>query len=83
MAKSIPPFLKYTKPTPQSDERLISHLFVAGEAIDDLAHHYWGDRTLWRDIADRNNILDVRQIQPGTILLIPERPLEEGAFESE
>ena len=46
-----------------------------------VAHRFYGDWRLWKVIADRNDIVDARQIAPGTVLLIPELPLEKGAFE--
>ena len=80
--RSISPFEFYGAANPTSDALLVEHLFVAGDTISGLAHRYFGDWKLWRIIADRNNISDVRQIAPGTILLIPEQPLEIGVFES-
>ena len=80
--RSISPFERYGTATPAEDSQLTEHLFVAGETVSGLAHRYYDDWRLWRLIADRNNLGDVRQIAPGTILLIPALPLETGAFES-
>lgn len=80
--RSISPFEYYGAATPIEDALLIEHLFVAGETLSGLAHRYYDDWKLWRIIADRNEISDPRQIAPGTILLIPEQPLEIGIFES-
>lgn len=75
--RSISPYEFYGAPTPPEDAVLIEHQFIAGETLSGLAHRYYDDWKLWRIIADRNNIADVRQIEPGTVLLIPEQPLEE------
>lgn len=80
--RSLSPYQRYGELSPVSDAHLVRHEFIEGETIDGLAHRYWGDRTLWRAIADRNRINDVRQIAPGTVLLIPEMPVERGMFES-
>ncbi len=75
--RSVSPFEFYGVATPADDALLIEHLFVAGETLSGLAHRYYDDWRLWRIIAERNEIIDPRQIAPGTILLIPERPLED------
>lgn len=79
--RSLSPYEFYGEPTPIEDTVLIEHLFTDGETISGLAHRYYGDWQLWRRIAERNQIEDVRRIAPGTVLLIPERPLELGVFE--
>lgn len=79
--RSVSPFEFYGTITSVEDAILIEHLFVAGETISGLAQRYYDDWRLWRIIAERNKIGDVRQVAPGTILLIPERPLETGDFE--
>lgn len=81
MTRSVSPYEFYGAPTPIEDAAIVEHLFVAGETLSGLAHFYYEDWRLWRIIAGRNNIKDVRQITPGTILLIPEQPLEVGDFE--
>lgn len=76
------PYEKFGEFKPNEDGNLQVHIFAAGQTITGLAHRYYGDWRQWRLIADRNDLVDVRQIQPGTELLIPERPLERGRFES-
>ncbi len=80
--RSISPFERYGAATPVQDAVLIEHSFTAGETISGLAHRYYDDWRLWRVIAERNRIVDARQIAPGTLLLIPEQPLEIGVYES-
>lgn len=80
--RSVSPFEFYGEATPAADRVLTEHLFVAGETISGLANFYYGDWRLWRIIAERNRIADVRQIEPGSVLLIPEQPLEVGIYES-
>lgn len=80
--RSISPFERFGEFIPIEDAALTQHIFTAGETISGLAHRYYEDWRKWRIIADRNNIRDPRQIQPGTVLLIPARPVERGFFES-
>ncbi len=75
--RSVSPYEYYGAPAPIADAALTEHLFVAGETISGVAHRYYDDWRLWRVIAERNKIADVRRIAPGTTLLIPQRPLEE------
>lgn len=82
LSRSISPFERFGGYSPVDDATLTIHLFSAGETISGLAHRYYDDWRMWRLIADRNNIADVRKILPGTELLIPRRLLEIGAFES-
>lgn len=82
LERSISPFERLGNFVPIEDAALTVHLFAAGETISGLAHRYYGDWRLWRVIADRNKIIDPRRIANGTQLLIPELPLETGAFES-
>lgn len=82
LERSISPFERFGEFMPVEDAALTVHLFTAGETLSGLAHHYYGDWRIWRVIADRNQIIDPRRIANGTQLLIPERPLETGAFES-
>ncbi len=76
------PFERYGIATPLTDAALRLHVYAAGETISQLADRYLGDWRLWRLIAehDRNKLEDVRQIVPGTILVIPQRPLERGRY---
>jgi nucleoid-associated protein YgaU len=80
--RSIPPFERYGHFVPAEDATLTEHLFADGDWLSDLAHRYYGEWRQWRVIADRNAVIDPRAIDPGTVLLIPERPLEVGAFGS-
>lgn len=79
--RSTSPFERFGQYVPVEDAALTEHLYTAGETLSGLAHRYYNDWRLWRVIADRNKILDPRQIQPGTILLIPERPRERNVLE--
>lgn len=82
LTRSISPFEQYGEYIPVEDAALTVHLYIAGETLSGLAHRYYDDWRLWRVIAERNQIIDPRQIAPGTQLFIPERPLELGVFES-
>ena len=81
MARSISPYEEFGQFNPETDANLQEHAFRDGDTISSLAYRYFGDWKLWRLIADRNRLEDVRQIPIGKILLIPERPLERGRFE--
>lgn len=80
--RSISPYEQFGTASPATDATLEEHLFVRGETLSGIAQQKLGDWQLWRLIADRNDIVDARRIEPGTMLLIPERPLETGRFES-
>ncbi len=82
LERSISPFERFGEYVPVEDAALTVHLFCAGETLSGLAYRYYADWRLWRVIAERNKIRDPRQVAPGAQLLIPERPLERGAFES-
>ena len=80
--RSISPFERFGHYVPVEDATLTEHLMAEGDRLTDLAHRYYGDWRMWRVIAERNAVADPRAIEPGTELLIPERPLETGAFGS-
>ncbi|MGA9774009.1 MAG: hypothetical protein WBV94_33570 [Blastocatellia bacterium] len=79
--RSISPYERWGSFRPDEDANLVEHVFRDQETISGLAHFYYGDWRLWRLIANRNRIEDVRQISPGKVLVIPERPLERGRYE--
>jgi len=80
--RSISPYERFGQFVPFTDASLRVHLWDAGDTITGLANRYLGDWRLWRLIADRNQVYDVRQIPLGTQLLIPALPLEKGLYES-
>lgn len=79
--RSISPFERFGNYQPEEDANLQEYVFTDADTLTGLAHRYYGDWRLWRLIADRNQVADVRQIAVGTLLLIPERPLEQGEVE--
>ena len=79
---NLTPYERFGAYRPAEDANLREHVFNGTETISGLAHRYYNDWRLWRLIATRNNIADVRRIEPGTRLVIPERPLERGRYES-
>ncbi|HXG23678.1 MAG TPA: hypothetical protein VNJ09_03915 [Chthonomonadales bacterium] len=79
--RSISPYERFGQYRPDEDANLEEYIWTDGDTITGLAHRKYGDWRLWRTIADRNQILDVRAIASGTVLLIPERPLEKGIYE--
>ncbi len=48
-----------------------SHTTVVGDSLAGIAHHEYGDPTLWRVIAEANAIDDPMRVRAGTALLIP------------
>jgi nucleoid-associated protein YgaU len=79
--RSISPYERFGEFNPDTDANLKTHVWNASDTVTGLAHRVYEDWRQWRLIADRNRLVDVRQIEPGTILLIPEQPLERGQFE--
>lgn len=80
--RSTSPFERYGEPTPETDSNLVQHVYTAGETLSGLAHKYYEDWRLWRLIADRNEVCDPRRIETGSVLLIPNMPVEGGSFDS-
>lgn len=78
----LTPYEKFGQPSPEPDAYLEERVFRAGDTLSGIAHQVYGDWQLWRTIADKNAIVDVRVIAPGTRLLIPPRALERGRYES-
>ena len=83
MSRSIPPIERYGEPAPETDKYLQEYVFRATDTISNIAHRFYGDWRLWRLIAARNGIADVRKIAVGTRLLIPRKPLQQGRYESQ
>ena len=77
----LSPYERFGRFTPDTDANLKEVVFRDRDTITGLAHKEYGDWRQWRLIADRNNIVDCRRIEPGTLLLIPDRPLQSGRFE--
>ena len=47
------------------------HTLVAGDTLASVAYREYGDATLWRAIAEANNIDDPMRLAEGTALLVP------------
>lgn len=82
MSRSISPYERWGGLSPYTDARLREHVYAAHETLTGLARRYYGDWRLWRLIADRSGVADPRAIEPGTRLLVPEKPLQKGRYES-
>ena len=80
--RSVTPYKRFGRSNPYADARLVEFTFRALDTISGVAHSFYDDWRLWPVIADRNGIVDVRTIEPGTVLLIPPLPLESGRYES-
>jgi LysM repeat protein len=50
-----------------------THQISPGDTLDRIAARYYGDATLWRNIAGANGIKDPLDLTPGRIIAIPER----------
>jgi len=59
-----------TSGTPQPHR---THQVGPGDTLDRIAARYYGDATMWRQIASANGIQDPLAIRPGQIIAIPER----------
>jgi nucleoid-associated protein YgaU len=79
---TISPYERWGKYQPLADASLRVHTLRAGETLTGLAHRFYGDWRLWRLIADRNTIVDARELVEGTNLLIPQRTVEKGRYAS-
>jgi nucleoid-associated protein YgaU len=80
--RSVTPFERFGKANPDADARLVEYVFRAMDTLSGVAYLFYQDWRPWRAIADKNGIVDVRTIEPGTVLLIPPRQLESGRYES-
>lgn len=58
-------------PTSGSLEARRTHRVVAGDSLPQLAWQEYGDATVWRVIAEANDIDDPMVLPPGTELLVP------------
>ena len=47
------------------------HVVVAGDTLHSVAYRAYGRPSLWREIADANDIDDPMRLRPGTTLLVP------------
>lgn len=80
--RSVSPYERYGVARPFEDAVLQTHVYTATDTISALAQKYLGDWRKWRVIAERNALKDVRQIEIGTILIVPRIPLQTGRYES-
>ena len=80
--RSISPYERYGVAAPDADAALRRHVWNATDTLSGLADKYLGDWREWRRIARRNQIADPRRIETGTLLIIPQRSLDKGAYES-
>ncbi|MDQ4119862.1 MAG: LysM peptidoglycan-binding domain-containing protein [Acidobacteriota bacterium] len=80
--RSIPVYERYGAAVPYEDAKLQLHAWTEGDRLSVLAEKYLDDWMKWRLIAERNNIKDARKIAIGTVLIIPQIPLEKGIYES-
>lgn len=78
----LTPYEKFGESSPEPDAYLEETVFRAGDTLSGIAYRFYGDWQQWRAIADKNSIVDVRQIAIGTRLVIPPRQLETGRYES-
>lgn len=82
MTRSISPYERYGQPSPVTDANLQEYVCRVNDTLSALSHRFYGDWRLWRLIAERNNLADVRDLAPGTRLVIPQKPLQSGRYES-
>jgi nucleoid-associated protein YgaU len=61
-------------PSRASSDVLVHEVTGAGdsaERLDELAQRYYGDASMWREIANANGITDPTGLVAGTLLRIP------------
>lgn len=80
--RSLTPYERFGKPNPDADAFLEEYTVKAGDTISGIAHRFYSDWRLWRLIADRNSLIDVRELEIGKTLLVPPKPLAQGRYES-
>lgn len=56
---------------PSSPDRSHAHVLTDSETLTHVAATYYLRSTLWRPIADTNNIEDPRRLRPGVLLTVP------------
>ncbi len=69
---------RYPKQNPTSGGNPGEHLrtVIEGETLVGIAYEEYGDATVWRHLADSNNIADPRRLRPGQVLLITPLPIK-------
>ena len=83
--KTPPPYEIFGEPIPAPEETMRVVTLPAGMDVSFVAHLYMNDWMAWHDIADRNQIVDVRKLddsEQAVRLLIPPPRLQTGTFES-
>ena len=60
-------------PTSGGESLRASRVIQPGDTLDLIAYQEYGDSTLWRVLAQANNIEDPRAIRPGQRLMVPSR----------
>ena len=60
-----------TNPSSGGGEPHRVHVVQAGERLDWIAHKEYGDSTLWRYIAQENDLIRPNHLRPGQKLIIP------------
>jgi nucleoid-associated protein YgaU len=58
-------------PTSGTDRVHRSHLVIEGDSLASIAYQHYQDASLWRAIAESNDIDDPMELRPGRQLLIP------------
>ena len=54
-----------------SPDRTHGHVLAQGETLSGIAHRYYRRSRAWRYVATKNNIDDVRRLDPGMVLVVP------------
>ncbi|HEY6327868.1 MAG TPA: LysM peptidoglycan-binding domain-containing protein [Blastocatellia bacterium] len=78
MAQNVSPFQQYGIALTAGPGANRVFVFRQGDTLSGLASKFYRDWTQWRLIANANNVLDPRQVEPGTVLMIPPLPLQMG-----
>lgn len=69
--EEIPEDIAKQNPSSGGHASLREHTVVAGDTLHSIAYEEYGQPTLWRVVAEANDVDDPLRLQPGTILRIP------------
>lgn len=71
--EDLPSILPGQNPTSGALETRRTHMVIEGDTLASIAYREYSDATMWRAIAEANDIDDPMRLQPGTELLVPDR----------
>lgn len=64
-------FQNHDKDLRKTDPEVTTHIVKRGDTVSFLAAHFYGESSLWRVIAEENNLDNPRELKIGSVLTIP------------